>query len=465
MPEDILRAIYDPEAFREEGHRLIDLISDHLQLSSTGEGLVFPGLKPDEMLSFWERFGQENHNPEELFTATLSQSINLHHPGYIGHQVVPPAPLAVLAELLGAYLNNGMAVYEMGPASTAMERLVIRKLCEWMNLGPEWGGFLSSGGSLGNLTALLTARKMTLKEGEFSKAAILVSEQAHYSISRAAMIMGLPSANLITVPVDKNFGINPELLEETYQNTLARGLRPFAIVGSACTTSTGSYDPLNAIADLAEKHGMWSHVDAAHGAIARMLQEFAFLVDGMERADSVVIDFHKMFLVPALTTAVLYRNEASSFATFSQEAEYLLRSSESQEWYNSGNRTIECTKLMMGLRVFTPMYIYGREAFEAYGRTCFRNCRDFAAMLEADSDFELAMPPQSNILCFRLRKATDRDTIAIREALLREGKFYIVQTKINGSAFFRITVMNPFTGIADFNALMKYLKSLSRELE
>lgn len=465
MADSILQKIYSPETFRTQGHHLIERLADYLHDSLQGEGQqVYPGIKPERMLEIWREFDTQGLNAEGLVNQTLEHSILLHNPKYMGHQVVPPAPFTALMELLSALLNNGMAVYEMGPASTAMERLSIEILCRWMDMPAGSGGFLTSGGSAGNLTALLSARKHQSPKDMDGRMGILVSEQAHYSVERAGFIMGLGVDSVLKVPVDSKYSLDPSRLQEVYQRAIGNGIEPLIIVGSACTTSSGSYDPLNSMADFAEKHGLWFHVDGAHGAIAHLLPEYKHLVEGLTRADSIVIDFHKMFMVPALVTAVLYRDEKQSFGTFNHEAEYLLQSHEQGEWYNSGNRTLECTKLMMGLKAYSMISQYGKEAFVEYGNTTFGLARTLAEMIRSDKSFELAMNPQSNIVCFRYSEMTDAQHTKIRDCLLETGDFYIVQTRLGGRTWFRTTIMNPFTKATDFEELLTRLKAIAEEI-
>ncbi len=168
----------------------------------------------------------------------------------------------------------------------------------------------------------------------------------------------LPSLRMcLQIETNADFQMNVDLLEETWQEANEKGLNVFAIIGSACTTASGSYDDLEAIAAFAGKKNIWFHVDGAHGAAVIFSEKYIHLVNGINQADSVVIDCHKMLMTPALTTALLYKEADQSYHTFQQDAHYLWQQQADPEWYNYGKRTFECTKLMMSLRFFTLMKV------------------------------------------------------------------------------------------------------------
>ena len=193
-PEEIIRRAYDPEKFRESGHQLVDELADHLTAALSGTEMpVLPWQTPEQAYEQVQELVEQD--AENLFSATLLHTIRLHHPHYAGHQITPPAPVAALAGLLSDLVNNGMGVYEVGLMGTAMERYVVKTVTRHFGMDDRADGFLTSGGTLGNLTALLAARRAKADQdvwrggdaGEFS---VMVSDQAHYCIDRAARVMG-----------------------------------------------------------------------------------------------------------------------------------------------------------------------------------------------------------------------------------------------------------------------------------
>lgn len=466
---------YSPDTFRQHAHALVDLLADHLNQAQSGTAPVLDYKSPDEQLAYWQAdFTQPvNTDPLPLFTDIVRRSIHLHNPRFMGHQVAPPLPLAALTGLLTGLLNQGMAVYEMGMTANPLERIVTQWLATKLRLGTDGNGLLTSGGTLANLTALLTARAVTAptdvwSAGSTDKLAIMVSDEAHYCVDRAARIMGLGTQGIIRIPTNERFQMRTDLLEPYLDQAKADGLTVFAVVGSACSTSTGSYDDLTAIADFCERHGFWFHADGAHGGVAALSDTYRHLVRGIERADSAVVDFHKMMMVPALVTAVLYRREADAFRTFQQKAQYLWADADAKDWFNSGKRAFECTKLMMSAKVYTLLRTYGEEIFTENVDTLYGLARRFAEQVRTRPGFELAVEPESNIVCFRYvgdehePARIDALNTQIRQRLLTEGRFYIVQTTLHGRVWLRVSLMNPLTTAEQ---LAELLDSLNQDLK
>ncbi|MFL5346718.1 MAG: pyridoxal phosphate-dependent decarboxylase family protein [Hyalangium sp.] len=472
---DRAAAAYDAERFRRQGHELVDQLADYLARATRGENLpVLPWAPPAENATrFPATFPEEPAGELAPFMErVLAASHHLHHPRYVGHQVSAPLPLGALCDFVSALLNNGMAVYEMGPASTAMEHNVVRWMAGQLGLPEGAGGVLTSGGSAGNLTALLAARQAKAGYDAWTGGAsagppltVLVAETAHYCIARSTKVMGWGSAGVTPVPVDAHFRLRPEALEDALAAATRAGRKPIAVVASAGSTATGAFDPLDAVADFCERHGLWFHVDGAHGASATLSPRFRHLVKGIERADSVVWDAHKMMMVPSLITAVLFRDGARSFEAFAQEASYLFHGQDTRRWSDIGLRTLECTKEMMALKLYTCLSLLGTRLFADYVTATFELARRFAGRLQASGDFEVAVPPDCNIVCFRHTPAglpaSELDALQgrLRERLITRGDFYLVQTTLPKGVYLRTTLINPLTADADLDALMDALRA------
>lgn len=449
-------------------------LADYLRRARAREPFpVLPHSLPAETAADWpDRFEAGPTRPlAEILGKVLVASNHLHHPRAIGHQVAAPLPAAALCDLVGSLLNNSMAVYEMGPVVTAMERSVIAWMARVLGLPADADGVLTSGGSAGNLTALLAARAAhrpdARRDGTDGRSlAVLVSAQAHYSIARAVQIMGWGQGGAVPVPVDDRFKLRPEALEGALATARAAGREPIAVVASACTTATGSYDPLGPVADFAARHGLWMHVDGAHGAAAALVPELRPRVAGIERADSVVWDAHKMLLMPSLVTGLVFRDGARSYETFSQEAGYLLGSDPKDEWFNLGHRTLECTKSMMSLKLYACLAAYGTDLFAAHVRRTFAMARTFAALVREAPDFELASEPEANIVCFRHRAKDvyDLDWFQddLRQKILKSGRFYLVRTRLPSGVWLRGTIMNPQTAEQDLQELLAAIRTAAR---
>lgn len=468
-----LEQAYDASAFRKLGHQLIDLLADHLEhAQNPGTDALINYRPPADELRFWqEDFAKAPAEPLDFFRKVLDHSIHLHHPHYIGHQVSVPAPINALAGMVSDLLSNGTGVYEMGMSSNALERVVTDFTAQKIGYDKTASGFLTSGGTLANLTAMLAARSakapgQVWEDGHNDKLAIMVSAEAHYCIDRAARILGLGKEGIIKVPVDEQFRIRTELLESSYEQAQAKGQTVIAMVGCAGSTATGSYDDLEALASFSKRHDLWFHVDGAHGGAVIFSEQYKSLVRGIEKADTVVLDYHKMLMTPALNTALIFRNGQRSYETFSQRAQYLWEAQQSPEWYHSGKRTFECTKFMLSIKVYATLRTYGPDVFAENVDRLYGQAKLFASLIKTAPDFELAVEPEANIVNFRYtdlaREKWDIENGQIRQRLIDDGRFYIVQTVIRNEKWLRATVMNPHTGEEHFRNLLERIRQLAK---
>lgn len=465
MKKSILEKVYSPSEFELFGRRILKELTEHVSntIHEKNDKTIEWNI-PEKELQFWTDF-LTNGRKESFISEILKRTTHTHHPKYVGHQVAAPSPITALTSMVSSILNNGMAVYEMGMAPSAIERIVTDKVCQKIGYDTNSGGFLTSGGTLANLTALLAARKAVVRhdvwnKGHHGQLGIMVCEQAHYCVDRAARIMGLGEQGIVKIPASDNFSMNLDLMEECFKKAKEKDIEIFAIIGSAPSTATGAYDNLQAIAQFAESKQIWFHVDGAHGGAAIYSKKYRHLVKGIDKADSVVIDGHKMMLMPTITTALLFKDKRHAQHTFNQQADYLLNDTAEDQWYQSGKKTFECTKTMMSLHWFVLLKYYGEEVFDEFVTRQYDLAQEFAHMLKNHHNFELATWPQSNILCFRViedSRSTEQlnDLNAhIRQLLLEDGEFYLVQTKLRGIHYLRTTLMNPFTTKEHLKQLM-----------
>ncbi len=474
-----LRKAFDPQDFQREGEKLIQKLGMYLhEAMRGGMSAVLPDCPPEEMLSNWRGDFSDagSGNMMVVIEKLLHQSNHLHHPGYIGHQCCTVLPMVALVELVGALLNNASAVYEMGPVNVAMEKRLIQWMAGKIGYDHEADGFFTHGGTLGNLTALLAARQSCAGYDVWESGidnrmplAALVSEQCHYSIKRAFGVMGMGESSVYTIPVDDQYCTRIDQLEPVYRQARKDGKKPFVLIGNACSTATGSFDDLSALAQFAGDKGLWLHVDAAHGASVLLSDRYRHLIDGLQLADSMVWDAHKMMMIPALATAVVFKKAKHSYRSFSkQHATYLFQGEPEQEWYNYAHRTMECTKSMLGLKIYVALEVLGEKVFGDFIDHVFGLARAFSDQIEASSDFELAVKPQSNIVCFRhIPQGVSRlDTLQqeLRREILKRGRHYIVQTKLSGRCWLRCTIINPLTSMAELSSLLDEIRAITGKL-
>ena len=475
---ELIQQAYDPDHFRRQGHELIDLLADYFKEMQSGTPTTHRVLHyepPETLYNRWKK-DIENvpHTDETAFFKTIIQDmVHMHHPQYLGHQTSVVAPMSALAELLGASLDPGMGVYEQGTSGIVIERLLSKKLGTLIGWDDRCDGFMTSGGTLGNLTALLCARQVMIGHDVWENGyqgkqyAFMVSSEAHYSVARAVKVMGMGSKGVVTVPVDEHFQMRADLLEEYYEKAKNENIEVIGVVASSCATATGSYDPIHEIADFCEAKKLWLHVDGAHGACVLFSKKYKHLLKGIDRADSVIMDFHKMLMTPKLITSVLFKNAEHSYQTFAQKASYLWDKDEGQEWYNFGKRTFELTKSFMSIRVYILWRKYGEAVFEENVDRLYDNAKLFTQIINAENNFEtILINPESNIICFRYfeekwsKEKIEKVNLKIREELVQAGNYFIVQTRVQGELFLRMTIMNPFTTKNELKGLLYEIRQL-----
>lgn len=494
--ESLIDAAYSAEYFHELAQVWQNRLTAHLKTVLSAEGSVLDWSEPETLVQRAEsllagtrrdlsdgqstsEFGQSTSEFEALIQTMLAHGQNLHHPRYIGHQVPASVPIAGLFDAVGSITNQPMAVFEMGPWATAVEHALVRVLCKKVGWEAEHSaGLLTSGGSLANLTALLTARNVVFpdswEKGLPENVALIAHADAHYCVARSAGILGIGTRQIVSAPLDTFRRIDPEQLDSVIRQMKAEGRSVLAVVACACATPIGAFDPLTDIAEICQRHSVWLHVDAAHGGGVLMSRRHRHLLNGLDQADSLVWDAHKMMFVPALCAAVLYRSKAHRFEAFRQDAPYLFDpTNPGMAEFESGMRTLECTKRSLGFGLWGIWSLFGERLFEEMVDRTFELAAEFHQLLVSQDDFEPLHVPDANIVVFRhLPEALQHSELSeqnawqqrLRAAVVRSGEFYIVQTVINGVAALRVTMMNPMTSPSDLVVLTETIRSIGKEL-
>ena len=411
---------------------------------------------------------------ESFLETYLASTTHLHHPGYMGHQVAVPHPSGALGAFVDGFTNNAMAIYEMGPAAASIEYFVINWLLGHVGWVPSplpgepepaamaGGGVLTHGGSLANLTALVAARSRLVPDvwshGAPGDLALIAPAACHYSIARAAGILGIGRNAVYAAEVDRRGVVIPERLPACLQRATHDGRRVVAVVANACSTAVGLYDPLREIGAFCRARGLWFHVDGAHGAGALLSPSHRQLLDGLELADSLVWDAHKMLRAPTLCAAVLVRDRRTLDTAFQQEASYLFHE-KVQPGFDFMPRAVECTKAGLGLRLFAVIGAMGTRGLSAYVDRQYALARQAWELLREAPGVECAVEPEANILCFRMA-GDDAEQLRLRGALIAEGSFYLTTTGFDGRRWLRLVFVNPDTSISDVQRLRDRLHAL-----
>jgi L-2,4-diaminobutyrate decarboxylase len=412
---------------------------------------------------------------ERLRNDVLPDCNRLTHPRSMGHQVSAPLPIAVWTEALTAALNQSGAVWEMSPVGTIVETQVVRWMCELAGFGAGAGGTFTSGGTEATFAGLLAARQAARpdawRKGIGSNPPVVVSgEHAHYGVARAIGELGIGSDHAVAVP-SRDYRMDAEALPGMLDALRARGRQVMAVVATAGTTPTGSFDDLEAVGRLCEERGLWLHVDGAHGASALLSPRHRGKLNGIHRARSIAWDPHKMMLMPLTASVVLVKHERDLEAAFSQQAPYLFHAGAGERSWDQGLRSFTCSRRIDAFKVWVAVQRYGAAGLGGlYDALCATARAMYNAILERPR-FRALHAPESNILCFRYvgdgslsDDRLDALNLELRTAYNREGDGWITSTVLGGRRVLRVTMMNPRTTSHDLERVLDGLDSTGARL-
>ncbi|HEX9457997.1 MAG TPA: aminotransferase class I/II-fold pyridoxal phosphate-dependent enzyme [Thermoanaerobaculia bacterium] len=440
-------------SMRALAHATVDALFDHVE-NVAGRRVVDWQTSEDlrTKVRIDDRGGAE---AMALIRLLMENAIQLHHPAYMGHQVCPPFPSAVIGDLVISTLNQSTAVFEMSPIGTVIEQEVVRWLADRVGYPSTSLGTAVSGGSAANLTALLAARARWIESGRSRKRPmVLCSADAHYSIARAASIMGIPSDDVIKIPTDDEHRLDVKALE----TALRDAGEVMAIVATSGSTATGAFDDLRAIAALRDSYDTWLHVDAAHGASVVLSDRLRPLVDGLDLADSLAWDPHKMLWMSLSLGVILVREERWLRRAFEADAPYLFNAERAGD--NIGEMTIQCSKRADAIKLWLTLQTSGTRPFAEAMEHVTDMTRYLYEQVMASDDFEAMHQPSFNIFCFRHR-SDDETNAALREKLIRSGQAWITSTVLKGQRVLRVTMINPRTERGDVDRMMAALRRSS----
>jgi L-2,4-diaminobutyrate decarboxylase len=434
------------------------------RLASTRQ--PFTGVTPDELaplvaaVDLDKPLGDASAALDELEQVYLRDAVYFHHPRYLGHLNCPVVIPAVLGEAVLSAVNSSLDTWDQSAGGTLIER----KLIDWttgrIGLGPAADGVFTSGGTQSNLQALLLAREEA-KTDDLAKLRIFSSECSHFSVQKSAKLLGLPPQSVVCVPTDRDKRMQSVALAAELELCAAQGLTPMAIVATAGTTDFGSIDPLPEIAELAAQYGAWMHVDAAYGCGLLASPTRRHLLDGIERADSVTVDYHKSFFQPVSSSAVLVRDGATlRHATY--HADYLNpRRTVEERIPNQVDKSLQTTRRFDALKLWMTLRVMGADGVgQLFDEVC-----DLAAagwdVLAADPRYDVVVRPSLSTLVFRYIPTAvtspaeiDRANLYARKALFASGEAVVAGTKVDGRQYLKFTLLNPETTVNDITAVL-----------
>ncbi|MEU2157821.1 aspartate aminotransferase family protein [Streptomyces sp. NPDC019396] len=426
----------------------------------------FTGITPDELaptiaaVDLDQPLGDASAALDELEQVYLRDAVYFHHPRYLGHLNCPVVIPAVLGEAVLSAVNSSLDTWDQSAGGTLIERRLIDWTTGRIGLGPAADGVFTSGGTQSNLQAMLLARQEA-KTDDLSRLRVFASECSHFSVQKSATLLGLGPDAVVSVPTGRDKRMQTVVLAAELQKCRQEGLVPMAVVATSGTTDFGSIDPLPEIAELCEQYGAWMHVDAAYGCGLLASPTRRHLLDGIECADSVTVDYHKSFFQPVSSSALLVRDRATlRHATY--HADYLNpRRTIEERIPNQVDKSLQTTRRFDALKLWMTLRVMGADGVgQLFDEVCDL-ASDGWRLLAGDPRYDVVVEPSLSTLVFRYIPAhvttpaeIDRANLYARKALFASGEAVVAGTKVDGRQYLKFTLLNPETTLADIAAVL-----------
>jgi len=439
-----------PEEFRLYGHQVVDWIAGYLAHPELHS--VLPKIKPGELTDSLPRSGPECGEPmlailKDFEDKIVPASTHWNHPGFMSYFSTSATGPGILGETLTAALNANGMVWQSSPAVTELEQVTLAWLLEWLGFSQPQFGITFDTASTSTMHAIAAARENAdpeIRTGGGSRDLILyTSEHAHSSVEKGAIAIGIGQRNVRKIPVDDAFRMRADALLDAIERDRATGLRPFCVVPTVGTTSTTSIDPVPAVADIAERFGLWMHVDAAYGGAAGLAPEFRHILDGAERADSMVVNPHKWMGVPVDLSVLYTRKPEILKRAFSLVPEYL-RTAENSRAVNLMDYGVPLGHRFRALKLWFVMRYYGREGLASRIRDHVAWAKELESTIAGDERFELCAPVPLSLVCFR-RKGSDDANRELLDRVNKSGEVLLSPTVLRGRFVLRLAIGNHAT--------------------
>jgi aromatic-L-amino-acid/L-tryptophan decarboxylase len=447
----------DANEFRLLGHRVVDQLAHYLgQIESKR---VFPDVTPADVNRLFDQPLPLNPSSPDSVLDELEQKLfpyctNVGHPGYMGLITPSPNPVGIIGDFICSALNQNIGAYSIGPAAVAMERTVVRWLTDLCGYDEKAGGNLTSGGMMANFIGLklgrdAISRDQAQSDGIHDRSAVYVSEERHVSIDKAVDCIGLGRNALRALPTNERFEVNVNAMEEAIARDKANGIRPLCVVGIFGTTNTGAVDDMRKLRRIADREGMWLHVDAAYGGGMLLSHEWSMSDRGIDLADSITIDPHKWFYAPLDAGAILVKDHRRLTASFGMKPSYLTdeldQENERYQFYVHG---FEQSRRFRSLKVWMSFRRYGARQIGEWIDNNVSQATHLYNLAAQDEDFEVACVPPMSAICVRYKpaglKGTDSKNLhaEVAQRIEQGGRFWISTTELKGKSWFRINPVN-----------------------
>ena len=479
---DALPALGDTAAgeFRAQLHQLADWIADYRQ--NIDQRRISPNDPPGAVLAQLESAPPETPTSLEEIFSDINRVIvpgvaHWAHPQFMSYFGCTTTNPGILAEMLTGALNVNTMTWRTAPAGTELETLVLDWLRQWLGLPDKFQGVVYDTASISTMHALATAReqaapntrKLGLSGRDLPIFRIYASNQAHSSVEKGAIAIGIGEENVRRVPVDAEFRMDVTALRQIIAQDQQQNFRPMAVVATVGTTSTASIDPIPEIAQVCREHQMWLHIDGAYGAGLALLPEYKSVTAGWEQADSIVINPHKMLFIPFDFSALYLRDIDRLRRLFTLVPEYLHLREPGGAEINYMDYGVQLGRRFRALKAWVVWRAFGRAGIAARIRDHLRLAKLFADWLENDrSRFELAAPVSMGVVCFRFVGADAAELDKLNSAMVEQvnasGRAYLTQTKLNGKTVMRIGLGNILTTEEHLRNVWELIKKTADEL-
>ena len=436
-----------PEEFRRFAHEAVDWIAGYL--ADPERYPVLPKIHPGELADALPCSGPEAGEPMERLLEDFRRLIvpgitHWNHPGFMAYFANSAPGPGIIGELLAASLNANAMLWKTSPAATELEQVVLDWLRRWMGLPSGLFGIIYDTASTSSMHAIAAAREKADPEARTLGASrgltLYTSEQSHSSIEKGAISIGIGQCNVRKIPVDGEFRMRPEALAQAVESDVAAGLRPFCVVATVGTTSTTSIDPVPAIAEIAARHELWLHGDAAYAGSAAIVPELRHILNGAERADSLVVNPHKWLFTPVDLSVFYTRRPDILRRAFSLVPEYL-RTAEDSRAVNYMDYGVPLGRRFRALKLWFVMRYFGREKLAEMIRSQIAWAHELADAVDADPCFERAAPAPFSVVCFRY-KGTDDENRRLLDTVNATGEFFFSHTVLHGKFTLRLAIGN-----------------------
>lgn len=390
-------------------------------------------------------------------------------PGHLGYIPGGGVYSSALADFIVAFTDHYAGIYFGGPGAVKMENSLIKWMCDLISYPDESFGNLCSGGSIGNLTAIVAARDAKdINSTKVRRAVVYLTTQTHHCVHKSFRIAGLQECILRDVPVDNNYRMNVELLEDYIKLDIENGLVPFMVVGSLGTTDVGAVDPLDKIADIADLYNCWFHIDAAYGGFFVLVDSLKPLFKGVERSDSIVMDPHKTLFLPYGSGAVLVRNRDVLQESFEYEANYMQDAGDQNPEISPAEVSPELTKHFRGLRMWLPLQMHGLKPFEA----CLEEKHLLTLYFHEQVQklgFEVGPTPELSVCIYRFIPTeginVDEFNMKLSFKIRENSKYFISTTTIKNDVWLRAAIVNFRTHLSNIKEYLAVLKEETTALQ